>query len=224
MLSTLPIKKIYVDTHYMLPSSHSTSDFTIDLENTIQLPDNATFYISEIHIPTSWYSIETDYNDKLYIRYLFSDNSYIDKIVQLPRKSHDGDSLGKDLDTYLKLNYRDPNTEPFQVLYIEDINSIQITPIAPGLRFKLFSDEELQMDIGWNGTHYNKNDLQSVNNVLRNRKITPIYSLASPYMSQFLNLLNINTIYITSPDLGSYSTLGPRPGELTVIKKKSGFR
>ena len=75
------------------------------------------------------------------------------------------------------------------------------------------------MDIGWNGTYYNKNNLQSVNNVLRNRKITPIYSLASPYMSQFLNLLNINTIYITSPDLGSYSTLGPRPGELTVVKK-----
>jgi hypothetical protein len=78
----------------MLPSSNSTSDFTIDLQNTVQLPENSSFYISEIHIPTSWYTVETDYNDKLYFRYIFSDNSYTDKIIQFTKSFHDGDSLG----------------------------------------------------------------------------------------------------------------------------------
>ena len=39
-MSSLPIKKIYWDTEFRRFDSKSTSDFEIDLPQTIKLPDN----------------------------------------------------------------------------------------------------------------------------------------------------------------------------------------
>ena len=67
---SLPVKKIYIDSQYKVPSSPSSSQFTIELPYTITMPHNAIFIIDEICIPHAWYSIEKDFNDKLYIQTL----------------------------------------------------------------------------------------------------------------------------------------------------------
>ena len=89
----------------------------------------------------------------------------------------------------LKANYVNPSVDPFIVAYVEDGNVLVTTPTVPNLKFAFFSDEELKAgNIGWNGPYYNSNELHSMNNVLRNRKNTLVYSSASPYQSNFFKL------------------------------------
>ena len=45
----LKIKKIYVDSKYKTPDSISTSEFSIQLPETIYMPDNRVMYAFRIH-------------------------------------------------------------------------------------------------------------------------------------------------------------------------------
>ena len=65
---SLPLKKIYVDTRYRTPDSISTSNFKIELPYTVEMPNNSTFYITDICIEHSWLTVETGINDTIYIR------------------------------------------------------------------------------------------------------------------------------------------------------------
>ena len=49
----LKFKKIYIDSSYKV--SGASSDFTIDLPETVQLEDNMLCQIHEVSIPHSWY-------------------------------------------------------------------------------------------------------------------------------------------------------------------------
>ena len=53
----LPIQKIYIDTRHSTADSKSTSDFKISLPNNITLPSNTAFYITDIAVPVSWYTV-----------------------------------------------------------------------------------------------------------------------------------------------------------------------
>ena len=64
----LPIKKIYIDTKYKARDSVSNSNFKIDLPQTLMFGDNSVFYIDDVSIPHSWYTIEENINDKLYLQ------------------------------------------------------------------------------------------------------------------------------------------------------------
>ena len=47
---------------------------------------------------------------------------------------------------------------------------------------------------------------------------TTQYDINTPYKSGFLNFQGINNLYLSSPNLGCFTTIGPR-GDQTVIKK-----
>ena len=68
----LPIKKIYIDTRQRTADSASHSDFSIDLPTTLLMPDDTGFYVEDICIPVSWWSIEEFVNYQLFI---FFENS-----------------------------------------------------------------------------------------------------------------------------------------------------
>ena len=61
----LPIKKVYVDSKYKTEDSISDSDFKFELGQSITLPDDAKFFISDCCIPHSWRTVEY-WNNKLY--------------------------------------------------------------------------------------------------------------------------------------------------------------
>ena len=63
----LPIKKIYIDSKFKTSDSISNSNFKIDLQNTLLFPENSCFFIDNISIPHSWYTIEENINDRIYI-------------------------------------------------------------------------------------------------------------------------------------------------------------
>ena len=74
------MNKIYVDSRFKLPSSSSTSNFSIELNNTVEIEAGTNCYLSNVLIPNTWYTIE-DSNDKLYIRIVrhinFNSSDYI---------------------------------------------------------------------------------------------------------------------------------------------------
>ena len=59
----LKFKKVYIDSDYKV--SGTSSDFTIDLPETVQLEDNMLCQIHEVSIPHSWYSTNNT-NNNLY--------------------------------------------------------------------------------------------------------------------------------------------------------------
>ena len=65
----LPIKKIYIDTRQRTADSVSHSDFSIDLPITILMPDDTGFYVEDICLPITWWTIEEFYNDTLYMEF-----------------------------------------------------------------------------------------------------------------------------------------------------------
>ena len=120
-------------------------------------------------------------------------------------------------------------------------NTIKITPIVAGVMFFIPTDFDLSTKLNgyWNlptqvtvntGApvsninwdilmDYDINNTHSCNEVFNNNGfVSPLYTDTTPYTSSFLNLTLINNIYISSPNLGSYSTLGSR-GESNILKK-----
>jgi hypothetical protein len=65
---------------------------------------------------------------------------------------------------------------------------------------------------------YDITNPSSLNEVLRNYSNNTKYTSTSPYESSFLNLQLINNIYLSPPNLGNFTTLGPR-GEESIIRK-----
>jgi len=61
----LPIKKIYVDTRHKTSDRISTSDFSIVLPETINLPEGAVCYVDDVCIPYTWYTITDNFNDQI---------------------------------------------------------------------------------------------------------------------------------------------------------------
>ncbi len=51
---TLPLTKLYIDTRFMTDDSESTSNFKVQLANTLYFLNNTTFVIDDISIEHSW--------------------------------------------------------------------------------------------------------------------------------------------------------------------------
>jgi hypothetical protein len=65
-------------------------------------------------------------------------------------------------------------------------------------------------------TDFNK--LGSINSVIQNHGLSTQHTPTIPYASGFLDFLRYNNIYISS-NIGSYQTLGPRPGQKDIVRK-----
>ena len=62
----MKIKKIYIDSRFR--KSGSSSNFTVELPQTVELTDNTRCHIHEITIPHTWHSINNN-NNNFYFRH-----------------------------------------------------------------------------------------------------------------------------------------------------------
>lgn len=207
---SLPVKKIYIDTRFKNKSSNSNSDFKFQLSQTVQLPDNAICFVDDIIIPHSWYSIE-DYNNKMYVRQLNLNGTVDDRILTIPTQNHTGQTLAAAIKSQLQSAF---GSGMYNAVYNERKGTITITEATANVTFMIFTDDELEVMNDWQGVTYDKNNLKSMNDVLRNSG-TSIDS--SSFESGFIDLLNVHNLYMRS-NLGGYSSIGPR-GESNIIKK-----
>ena len=90
-MSGLPIQKKYCDTKFRRFDSKSTSDFKIDLPQTLKLPHNCVCYIDDVSIPRTFYTVESGVNDKLYFRFVSANGGTSnDYTITLEAKDYNG--------------------------------------------------------------------------------------------------------------------------------------
>jgi hypothetical protein len=170
---SLPVKKIYIDSQYKVPSSPSSSQFTIELPYTITMPTNAIFTIDEISIPHSWYTIEEDVNDKLYL--VVSDpqsDTYVNIIAQVAPGNYNGITFRTAIQA--ALDYSTPTSiATYTVGYENTTGTITIHLNNVTLEFKVLSDYELTNKLAENWTQHaytyggqiDRSNIASVNDI-----------------------------------------------------------
>ena len=66
----LPLKKIYIDSRGRTVDSKSASNFKNELTNTVQMPENTVFFVTDVCAPHVWKTVEDGFNDSLFLSYI----------------------------------------------------------------------------------------------------------------------------------------------------------
>ena len=208
----LPIKNVYIDSRFKTKDSKSNSEFTFELKQSIQLPPNYVAYIDDIIIPHTWRTVE-DFNNKLYVREYDSGVFITDRILTIPSQNYTRDLLASAIQNALSVAFT--NTV-YTCTYMPRKGTIKVETTTANRSFMILDDDSIQdqLEGSCTGSAYHVNKPQSMNEVLRHTFGSP----ANTFESGFLDLTNIHNIYISSPNLGSFSTLEPQ-GECNIIKK-----
>ena len=206
----LPIKKLYIDTKYKSRDSVSNSNFKIDLPTTLSFPDNSVFYIDDISIPHSWFTIEKDVNDKLYAVIIEAGQATDYKIAVLSAGVYNGTELATEIQLKLGIN----------AIYNSKRNNLDIYTYDANKQYEIMTNEDIYTKLNnhWGGVNYDPINSQNCNDIIGNNINfnSPMYNASNMY-SGAVNLQPIRNIYIHS-SLGNYNTLGPR-GETSIVKK-----
>ena len=199
-MTTLEVKKIYVDSRYCTPDSSSDSDFKIQLARNIYLPERTVMHIENITLPHAWYSIESGINNLLYVK--LGTTCFI---ATIPSTNYIGLSFATAMTTALG--------NGFTVSY--EVNTNRLT-ISNSQSFKILTDVELASGLNdaWTGPVYNWSSPGSSNDVIANRTSNSGFS----FVSGMLSLNGFRAVYISSSTLSNYNTVGAR-GENNIIKK-----
>ena len=205
---SLPVKKVYIDSRFRTPDSLSTSSFKFQLARNLYMPKNTVFYIEDVCIPNTWLTIEAGQNDRLYYYYVDNNTQLRQPLqyVTLGPSQYTAATLAAEIQTQLNIvtAFSGQIAATANVLY----NTISIT--TSGVLFYIPTDDEiLSSAVG---------PVNSCNSVLGNTSGVGNYiKPGSPFTSGFLQLTH-NNVYISSPNLGTYTTLGAR-GESNILKK-----
>ena len=103
-------------------------------------------------------------------------------------------------------------------------SGITIQHANQGYLWKLLTDDDLQLNRypGMSNIAYDRNNLRSANDVIRNIEsddvlIGGIGSNVQTYKTGFSNLNWINNVYISNPNLGSFDTIFAGNGSTNII-------
>ena len=211
----LPIKKIYIDSRFMSSDSKSSSDLKIDLPQNIDLPEDTVFYMDDICIPNSWYTIDEERNNKFYFK--IGSTVYVKTIPPGNYSTTTFNSVLVALMNSVQNTYSENVSIPSNTVGIttsitpstnqQIVNGVTITYATT---FEILTDNQIGL-LGYPKPY------QSINNYLNNN-VAKINNSSSPYVSEYVNLNPIRNLYITSGNLGSYNTMSVS-GERGVIKK-----
>ena len=213
----LPIKKIYIDSKFRRKDSVSSSNFKIDLPYTLKLGENTVFYVDDVCVPHTWHTVEQNINDKLYLR-LTLNNAHTDYIFTLKPQTYNGSQLASEIDTQIKTGIFPATGNALVPTVSYNPQNQTISVSISGFDYKILTDNELRT-LTWGGTiSYNRNDLQSVNELLSNNENTSTTGTVATPVQFYLNLQPVRNIYLRSPNISSFSTIGCN-GESSIIKK-----
>ena len=211
----LPIKKIYIDSKFRRKDSVSSSNFKIDLPYTLKLGENTVFYVDDVCVPHTWHTVEQNINDKLYLRLTVN---YVDTdyLITLNPQTYNGSQLASEINSQINTTVFAGNASAPIASYNPQNQTISVS--ISGFDYKILTDNELRT-LTWGGTiSYNRNDLQSVNELLSNNENTSTTGTVATPVQFYLNLQPVRNIYLRSPNISSFNTIGCN-GESSIIKK-----
>lgn len=219
-MSSIKFKKIYFDTKYKTPDSKSTSDFKVELPETLFFENNSVFYVDDIAIPHSWYSVE-DFNNKMYVCAYdgasagSSPGNTYSYIITLSN----GNYTGTDLASEIAAKFASVVGSGYNCFYLSKTNTLQIGTSNPQ-KFKILTPSELKT--GLNGVFslsYDKTKPNDCNEILSNLEtVSQVCDTLNPFKSGYLNMQPIRNLYLHSTTLGNFNSIGP-DGCQTIIKK-----
>ena len=220
----LKFKKVYIDSSYKV--SGTSSDFTIDLPETVQLEDNIKCIIHEVSIPHSWFSIQQGFNDSLYFFQLDPNGVNPDiidyRIFSIDEGNYSGAELAERIEFWLNdyFDSRNPDvarTDTYTVSYNTKLNKIQIAVNYANLIFNVFTEAEVIANQN-QFTDIDVNNLRSINKVLNIVDNAPTHGIALPFVSGFLDLVPIKNLYLHCNEISNYNQLTVA-GNSSIIKK-----
>ena len=217
----LKFKKVYIDSSYKV--SGTSSDFKIDLPETVQLEDNMLCQIHEVSIPHSWYSIQTGLNDRFYVRVEHTGTGPWTSraMVELTEGDYSGSELASHLQVLLNNYFNDPTFPPqrsdiFIVSYSSLLNKIRISVNYNDIEFQILPDNEILTHPEW-FPQISTNSINSINGILQNTTLLT-YDFNTSYYSGFIDLQRVKNIYLHCNEISNFNQLTVA-GNSSIIKK-----
>ena len=209
--------RLYIDSRYRTSDSRSTSDFTVELNEGLDFSSQARVRVYNMCVPNSWYTVEQGLNEFLYLAEKRPDNSWAGRVLGLPAGMYDGPKLATNM--RLAMNSESIyGTDPYSVSYNDRTGRIAITLVVPGT-WALVDDLSLAgtplATFSYLGTA-SRLIPQSFNRNLRIASTQQV-GWAQTFTSEFVDLMAIKSLYLTSTSLGNLSNVGPRPGQRDVL-------
>ena len=218
----LKFKKVYIDSSYKV--SGTSSDFTIDLPETVQLEDNMMCQIHEVSIPHSWYSIQKGVNDRLFIDVEHTGVSpwTTRARITLTEGNYNISELAGHLQTIMNNYFNDSEFPPqradtFAVSHSNPLNKIQISTNYIDTQFQIIPDANVLNFPDWFPDINGADDIHSINRILGNFTLTTS-SFNSPYISGFIDLQRVKSLYLDCNEISNYNQLTVA-GNSSIVKK-----
>ena len=202
----LPSKKIYIDTRFKSSDSRSDSDFKIDLPTTLLMPEDTGFYIDDVCIPHTWYTVETGRNDKLH----FGFNS-ANQIVSIPEGNYTTTTVGEAIAAAMNAAITGTTINTFFSNWDKLKNTFVIT-LADSLqtnRFQIFTDVQLKKR---NSAAFGS----SINSLIKNYTSKGDNNI--PFVSGYIDMIPRRNLYLCCSGLGNFNTVTLN-GNRNVVKK-----
>ena len=218
----LKFKKVYIDSSYKV--NGTSSDFTIDLPQTVQLEDNTLCQIHEVSIPHSWYSIQKGVNDRLFIDVEHTGVSpwTTRARITLTEGNYNVSELAGHLQTIMNNYFNDPEFPPqradtFAVSHSNPLNKIQISINYNDTQFQILPDANVLNFPDWFPDINGADDIHSINRILGSFTLTTS-SFNSPYISGFIDLQRVKSLYLHCNEISNFNQLTVA-GNSSIIKK-----
>ena len=223
MSNKLVYKKIFVDSKYRLPNSKSSSDFSIELNENVELPEGTRLHIVDISLPTSFKTTEVGFYEYMYVMIYDNSDTFVKNFrIYLGNKIYFSEQLCFDIHAGMNTNTEDLNAGGiFNYAYSSATRTVDFS-IKDGLNYKVKipTDEELSNYVNnqWdtNTANYDSNNPLSINYLLSN------YIASSPltvWTSSYLNLVPFRYLFISSSALSDYRYSAPNTYSSSIIKK-----
>ena len=217
----LKFKKVYIDSSYKV--SGTSSDFTIDLPETVQLEENMLCQIHEVSIPHPWYSINENNNNFYVMKGILppeTPSGVTYRKLIIPVGNYTATELATQLETSLNTLDSGGRTNSFSVSYLEGLNKIQIQSNYPEVIYTVLTDFDVLVDNGERSVEtVDANNLKSINKVLG------VYTTSGdastnvvPYITGFIDLTPVKSLYLHCNEISNFNQLTVA-GNSSIIKK-----
>ena len=217
----LKFKKVYIDSSYKV--SGTSSDFTIDLPETVQLEDDVMCQIHEVSIPHSWYSMQKGVNDRIFVRVEYAGTgAWITRaMITLTEGDYSVSDLAGHLQVILNNYFNDAEFPPqrsdmFVVSHSSLLNKIRISVNYNDIEFQIIPDIDILTHPDW-FPDINENSLNSINKVLQNYTVAT-YDFNTSYYSGFVDLQRVKRLYLHCNEISNYNQLTVA-GNSSIVKK-----
>ena len=211
----LTYSKAFIDSEQRLAGSVSSSDFIVELNETLECFPNTVMYVIEESIPASIFTTQKGFFENFYLILYNSDdtvNRYI--TVNLADQVFFASRLSGSIVSGLNSQTNDIQADLFGQLYDSDSRTMRLFLNSTDYKFKVPTDADLVFGSIWQGT--NLTEPLSINKLIGN------YIQKEPnisWTSSFFNLIPFNAVYIVCNELSDFYYSSPNSYSSGIIKK-----